>query len=206
MTQQTFSQEIIDKRGYYLLPVKDNQTDLLADITKLFEDISYPYSNDTPKLLPHLGEPFSVYETIEKARGRIETTGVIASTSLNEYLDCPSVAQVFQYHTIVKNTRSGKKSHTVHYGITSLHPDEASAEQLLALRRGHWSIENKSHWMRDMFLEEDASSVRCGAIPQVRAGLRNTALSVFRFSGVARIADAMRYYASKPKLAVNLIE
>jgi predicted transposase YbfD/YdcC len=206
LTQKTFCQDIIDKGGYYLLPVKDNQTDLLADITKLFEDISYPYSNDTTEVHPHLGEPFSVYETIEKAHGRIETRCVIASTSLNEYLDWPGVAQVFQYHTIVKNTRTGEETHRVHYGITSLDPDEASAEQLLALRRGHWSIENKSHWMRDTLLGEDASPVRCGAIPQVMAALRNTALSVFRFSGVTRIADAMRYYASKPKLAVNLIE
>ncbi len=53
----------------------------------------------------------------------------------------------------------------------------ASAERLLSLRRGHWSIENKLHWMRDTLLGEDTSPVRCGAIPQVMAALRNTVLS-----------------------------
>ena len=84
--------------------------------------------------------------------------------------------------------------------------EEASAERLLSLRRGHWSIENKSHWMRDTLLGKDTSPVRCGAIPQVTAALRDTALSVFLFTGATRIADMMKYYASNPKLAVNIIK
>ncbi len=52
---------------------------------------------------------------------------------------------------------------------------------------------------------KEKTNVRCGAIPQVMAALRNTALAVFRFAGVTQIADTMKYYASKPKLAVNLI-
>ena len=59
--------------------------------------------------------------------------------------------------------------------------------------------------MRGTLLGEDASYVRSGAGPQVMAALRNTALSVLRFAGITRIADKMKYYASKPKLAVNLI-
>ncbi|MDE0484127.1 MAG: hypothetical protein OXI67_16230 [Candidatus Poribacteria bacterium] len=55
-------------------------------------------------------------------------------------------------------------------------------------------------------LGEDVSPVRCGAIPQVMAALRNTALSVFGFAGITRIADKMKYLASKPKLAVNMIK
>ncbi len=93
--------------------------------------------------------------------------------------------------TEILNLKTEEETHKVHYGITSLNPEAASAKRLLALRRGHWSIENKSHWMRDTLLGEDASPVRCGAIPQVMAALRNTALSVFRFAGITRIADKM---------------
>ena len=39
-------------------------------------------------------------------------------------------------------------------------------------------IENKSHWIRDVVLEEDASQVRWSVIPQVMNALRNTALGV----------------------------
>ena len=128
------------------------------------------------------------------------------STSLNAYLDWPGIEQVIQYHYTDKNSTTGEEKTKVHYGITSLKPSEASAEHLLALRRGHWSIENKSHWMRDTLIGEDASPVRCGSIPQVMAAMWRTALSVFRFAGITRIADMMKYYASKPLLAVNMIK
>ncbi len=59
--------------------------------------------------------------------------------------------------------------------------------------------------MHDTQLGEDASSVRTGAIPQTMAALRNAALAVLRFDGVTRIADKIRYYASKPLLAAKLI-
>ncbi len=203
LTQRTFCHAIIADEGNYVLPVKDNQPDLLDAIEKLFQGIPGTLSEETTH--PILGEPIHIHETVEKSHGRLETRCIKASTSLNEYLDWPGIAQVIQYHYTYKNQKTGEETHKVHYGITSLNPEEASAEHLLALRRGHWSIENKSHWMRDTLLGEDASPVRCGAIPQVMAALRNTALSVFRFAGITRIADKMKYYASKPKLAVNMI-
>ena len=116
------------------------------------------------------------------------------------------IPQVFQYRYSYKDLNTGEEKHKIHYGITNLSPKEASVERLLSLRRGHGSIENKSHWMRDTLLGEDTSPVRSGAIPQVMAALRNTALSVVRFTGTTRIADMMKYYASNPKLAVNIIK
>ena len=92
------------------------------------------------------------------------------------------------------------------YGITSLTPERASATDLLKLRREHWTIENKLHWVRDTVFREDASSVRTGVIPQVMAAMRNTALSVLRFTGHTKITDALQYFAAQPKLAVNIIK
>ena len=34
--------------------------------------------------------------------------------------------------------------------ITDLTPEQADPGQLLALNRGHWSIENRLHWARDV--------------------------------------------------------
>jgi len=128
-----------------------------------------------------------------------------ADPQLNKYLDWPGLAQVIEYRYTYKNMRTGKETENIQYGITSLQPSKVSAERLLSLRWGHGSIESKSHWVRDTVLEEDASPVRCGAIPQVMAALRNTVLSVLRFAGYNTISDAIRYFASRPKLAVNLI-
>ena len=135
---------------------------------------------------------------------RIETACLKASTSLNAYLDWPGIKQAIQYRYTNENPNTREKTTKVNYGRTSLTPEEATAERLLTLKRVHWSIENKSHWVRDTQLGEDASSVRCGAIPQVMAAMRNAALAVLRFAGVTSIADK-KYYASKPLLTVNLI-
>ena len=203
LTQKSFCQAIIDANADYVLPVKKNQRNLCSDIKRLFQDVPDTLSEDATH--PLLGEPIYTHETIEKSHGRLETRCLRASSSLNEYLDWPGIEQVIQYRSTRKNLKTGKETITVHYGITSLKPEEASPERLLEIRRGHWSIENKSHWMRDTILGEDASSVRCGAIPQIMAALRNTALAVLRFAGVTSIADEIKYLASKPKLAVNLI-
>ena len=105
---------------------------------------------------------------------------------------------MFQYRYTDKNLNTGKETTKVQYGITSLTPKAASAKCLLEIRRGHWSIENKSHWIRDTLLGENASPVRCGAFLKVMAALRNAALAVLRFAGVTRIADKIKYLASKP--------
>ena len=181
LTQRTFCHALIDGDGDYMLPVKDNQPDLLDAIEKLFQDVPDTLSEETTH--PVLGEPIHIYETVEKSQGRLETRCPKASTSLNAYLDWPGIAQVIQYHWTDKSLNTQEETYKVHYGITSLNPAAASAEHLLTGRRGHWSIENKSHWMRGTVLGEDASPVRCGAIPQVMAANRNTALSVGRFAG-----------------------
>ncbi len=68
-----------------MLPVKDNQPDLLGAIEKLFQGIPDTLSDDTTH--PILGEPIHIHETVEKAHGRLETRCIKASTSLNAYLD-----------------------------------------------------------------------------------------------------------------------
>lgn len=60
------------------------------------------------------------------------------------------------------------------YGISSLSVAQADARRLLALTRGHWGIENRLHYKRDVTLGEDASRVRREAAPQVMAALRNS--------------------------------
>ena len=46
------------------------------------------------------------------------------------------------------------------YAITSLSPARAQPAQLLKIWRGHWGIENRSHYVRDVTFGEDACRVR----------------------------------------------
>jgi hypothetical protein len=89
--------------------------------------------------------------------------------------------------------------------VTSLGPEQASAERLLAISRGHWHIENRLHWVRDMSLGEDACRVRTGEAPQVLAAIRNAALRLMRSSGLTEIAANLRRHAAKPHEALRLV-
>jgi len=91
------------------------------------------------------------------------------------------------------------------FGITSLAPDRADAARILELRRGHWSIENKLHWVRDVTFDEDRSRVRKLAAPRAMASLRNVAISLLRLAGATNIAEALRHCATRADRALRLI-
>ena len=84
---------------------------------------------------------------------------------MNGYLDWPGLGQV----CCVERTRrdKGKESGERAYAITSLLPERADAARLLEIWRGHWGIENKLHWVRDVVFREDRSQMRTGSVPQL---------------------------------------
>lgn len=111
---------------------------------------------------------------MNKGHGRKEVRQLISTTALNEYLDWPEVGQVFELERV--RVLAGKAEVEVVYGITSLKREEADARRLLGLTRGHWGIENGSHYVRDVTLGEDACRVRTGDAAQVLAAVRNAAV------------------------------
>ena len=210
LTQRRFCEEIIAHEANYLLPVKANQRQLYQDIQDLFAPLS---ETDTPEvetrrfetLHTQAGAHLDTATSTEKAHGFLTTRTLTATTLLTDYTNWPGLVQVYQYRIERKHLRTGEITHQTQYGITSLAPQDASAEDLLTLRRGHWTIENKVHWIRDVVFGENASQVRTGGIPQVMAALRNTVLAVLRFNGYTKITETIRFFAARPKLAVKLI-
>ena len=89
--------------------------------------------------------------------------------------------------------------------ITSLLPEQAGPEELLALWRGHWGIETRLYYVRDVTLGEDACRVRTGAAPQALAAVRNTVISLVRLAGGTNVAAALRRFAAKPAEALAAI-
>ena len=90
-------------------------------------------------------------------------------------------------------------------GVTSLRPEQASAAHLEALWRGHWTIENRVHYVRDVTLGEDAGQAWTGSTPRALATLRNAAISLLRSHGWTNIADALRHYGAGTVRALALI-
>jgi hypothetical protein len=118
-----------------------------------------------------------------------------ATTALNDYLDWPGSARVGQIESEV--TRGEKTAREVRYFVTSAPRPRAGAGRLLTWARGHWSIENRSHYVRDVTLGEDASRIRKGSGPEVMAALRNAAIGFLRATGATNIAEALRRNASR---------
>jgi hypothetical protein len=86
----------------------------------------------------------------------------------------------------------GTRTEATRYFITSVPRPMAGASQLLRWARGHWSIENKSHHVRDVTFGEDASRIRKRSGPEVMAAIRNAAIGFLRSTGATNIAEALR--------------
>jgi predicted transposase YbfD/YdcC len=124
---------------------------------------------------------------------------------MGDDLDWPGAQQIIRRTTERTVVKTGKRSVEVTYGITSLPANEVSAADLETLWRGHWTIENRKHYVRDVTLGEDAGQMYRGNAPQVLAALRNTIIDLFRWQGWTNMADALRHYGAAVERALTLI-
>ena len=136
---------------------------------------------------------------------RVEVRTLRATNALNAYLlSWAGLGQVLWLERRVWQQGRGESAE-VALAITSLCPGQASAEELLGLWRGHWHIENRLHYVRDVTLGEDACRVRSGSAPQVLAGLRNSVIGLVRLAGGTNVAAALRRFAARPAEALAAI-
>jgi predicted transposase YbfD/YdcC len=91
------------------------------------------------------------------------------------------------------------------YGITSLKRAGADAQELRALVRGHWGIENGSRYVRDVTLGEDGCRVGTRSGPQVLTALRNAAVHLLEEVNAASKAAATRHFHGHPAEALLLL-
>jgi predicted transposase YbfD/YdcC len=190
-TQRDTSQLILDQEGEYVLTVKGNQETLRTEIQACLEP--WRAADQERRLV----------STAEKGHGRRETRTLVAVSVQPGEVDWPGVAQVFCLTRQV--SRKGKHTFEVVYGITSLNREEADAARLLQLNRGHWGIENRSHWVRDVVCREDAGLAFRDNTAEVLAVVRATVLNLFRIKGVKNIAAQFRRNVDQPREAARFL-
>jgi len=183
-TQTDTAQLIIEAGGDYVFTVKNNQPTLYAACKAL------PWSQVPAR------------RVTSKGRGR-RVTRTIKAVIAPAWIEFHGAAQVAQVRRTV--TRKGKKTIEVVYLITSAETRTASPTTLADWVQGHWGIENKLHWVRDVTYDEDRSQVRTGAGPHVMATLRNLAISLLRLAGWTNIAHALRHQAADHNRALALL-
>lgn len=135
----------------------------------------------------------------------METRRIWTSERLNGYVAFPHVAQVACVEREVFEIGTNKTSLERVYLISSQTHAQASAEQLLALNRGHWCIENKLHYVRDVAYDEDQCRARKGNTPRTLACMRNFAISLLRLQRVPNIKAALRDLAANARQILMML-
>ena len=170
--QRAHATYLAGRGAHYVLTVKRNQPGLFAQFAAL----------------PWRQVPIACH-TRERGHGRAEQR-ILKVTAVAAGLAFPHAAQAIQ---IVRRRKlPGKKKWSAEtvYAITSLTATQASPTGLAAIIRGHWAIEDRLHWVRDMDYGEDRSQIRTASAPRVMASLRNLAITILRLAGHAGIAAA----------------
>jgi len=174
-TQTDTATFIIEAGGDYLFTAKRNQP-------TLYEACKAPPWHKIP-----------ARRVSTKGHGR-RVTRTIKVVQAPPWIEFHGAVQIAQIRRTV--TRQGKKTVEVVYLITSADHTTAPPATLAAWVQGHWGIENRVHWVRDVTYGEDASQVRTGAAPHVMATLRNLVISLLRLAGWTNIAEALRHHAA----------
>ncbi|MHB8274167.1 MAG: ISAs1 family transposase [Dermatophilaceae bacterium] len=182
------------------------QTDTAAAITSAGGDYVFTIKGNTPtlhrqaKALPWKDVP--AHSVTDTGHGR-RVTRTIKVAAVPDWIGFPGARQVAQVRRTV--TRGGKKSVEVVYLITSADPASAPPATLASWVQGHWGIENRLHYVRDVTFGEDDSHVRTGQAPRIMATLRNTVISLLRLAGWDNIAKALRHHAHDPERALTCL-
>lgn len=147
--QHGIAQTIVDGGADYLVAVKDNQPKLHAEIEAVLG--SRPPSSRTSS---------TFCEQANKGHGRVERRRVWTESRLAKLDLYGSWAEA---NTIV---RVESERHT-DLGVSVENRYDLSSRKLTATQaaeaiRGHWAIENVSHWSLDVILGEDGCQVADG--------------------------------------------
>jgi predicted transposase YbfD/YdcC len=198
-TQVKLAKQIVAAGRHYLMVVKENQPMLYDNIAEAFALL--PSSN---RLDAEYGS-YQSYQDVQRGHGRLAQRTLESIIIPDHYLRFPNVTQVLRRTYWCQQRRTGAILQKVHLGITSLTRKQVTLAQLEQLWRGHWTIENVTHYIRDVSLGEDACKVHSGSAPQALAALRNAIVSLVRHEGWAYVPNASRHFEHHLQHALRLI-
>ena len=159
-----------------------------------------------PDVLDRAVRTWAEHRTNDKRHGRLETRTCRVLDLSTEAQGCklPHRRVAFRIERERKHRKTGVVQHETVHGLTSLPFEQASAERMLELVRGHWSIENRLHHVRDVSYDEDRCRVHTGHLPRNLACLTNLAISIVRLEGrFDYLPQAHRHHARRPEQAVR---
>lgn len=178
-TQRETAESIGGRAGWdYLMTVKGNQPSLQGDVFR--------------KILPLLpGAPQHVME--ERSRGRIKKWSCWITGA--DGIDFPHARQAAFIRRDIFEISGDRISKEHALILTSSKAGEMTAAGVNRHVRGHWGIENKSHYVRDTVYREDHGQAWAGEGPQALASLRNLTIGLLRMRKADSIKETTEWVA-----------
>lgn len=177
---------MINSGNDYVIAVKDNQPKLHRHIQRIAAQT----------------KPASRYIETEKTRNRLTIRTVEVFHELNG-IDLSWVGVKSLIRVERTGTRAGKPYHQIVCYISSL---ICTAKEFAYGIRGHWSIENSLHWVKDVVLKEDDSKIHLGHAPANLSILRAIAINILRRNGHTSITIAQRFLSNDIDKLLALVE
>jgi predicted transposase YbfD/YdcC len=164
-------------QAHYMLILKGNQPLALQAAQALLSGTNTEFADSTDA-------------TSDRGHGRTERRTLRVAACDDTLF--PGARQVFRLRRDTGGLDGVRTSKEIIYGIVSLDTEQATPAHLNHYARGHWTVENRLHWTRDVTFHEDDSQLRTGTAPRAVATFRNLSLNTFRLAGRANIAHARR--------------
>jgi predicted transposase YbfD/YdcC len=191
--QKDIAQKIVQRKGDYVLALKDNHPKLVQAVA---DEFAAALVADVPT------RDLRRYVTVETNRGRHERReyfALPAPRTLPGFADWANLATIVM---VIRTTLSGgRETSDVGYFLSSL---PAKVKTLAQLIRQHWSIESQLHWVLDVTFTEDASRIRKQHAPQTTAMLRRLAVSILSVD--TAIKDSIRGKRYRACLSTDTLE
>ena len=170
--QKEVARAVRAAKAHYLLPLKDNQPTMHAEVLMFMEG-----------LVASGAKELTFSRHVDKGHGRVEVRRVWHSSDVAwfadraEWKDLAGFVMVETVRTV--NGVDGKPERRCF--ITSL---EADARAFGKLVRRHWGVENRLHWVLDVVFLEDMCRARTGHAPENCSTMRKVALMLLRRNAI----------------------
>jgi predicted transposase YbfD/YdcC len=221
--------DIIDtlksKGADFVLPVKDNQSNMHKDIKLEMETIignqqyeaalAKKYAARGITIETPLSEKLKVYQEFEKGHSRIERRSYYVWNDAScifkdEWPHVTSVGMAVRERLVIHKDKDGniiEEQPTVETE-TYIISKEMNAEEFSCYSRRHWAIENSLHWVLDDALREDRCTARKGHATENLGLMRKIVYNLLKLDDAVQgksVRAKQVYFRNNPDAVCRLL-
>ncbi|MEM9009428.1 MAG: ISAs1 family transposase [Cyanobacteria bacterium P01_F01_bin.86] len=180
-------QLILESENDYVVTVKGNQARLHRQVESI---VTHCKALQAPLIIQ------------EQHRGRLETRHVSVFSAAD--IDTEQWPEVKTIVCVDRHRQSqGKCTQHRAYYISSV---SAASQAWMRIIRGHWSVENRLHWCKDVVLNEDKTYGREPNSLLNASVFRSIAINVLRLNGFESLKPALRELANQIPQIFKLLQ